>query len=226
MTVATRVWYSLLAAVAAVTVIGEIVLTAQQDKDWANFFSTFSMQSELLVLAMSVVLVLHPLSPGTRVQILRLGVLVGITVSGSVYGWLIAPHDHLSPAWMFFESLLHYVSPVLVILGFLFLEPRVAFARKHLLFILWPIAWLAYTLIRAAVSHPNYVRDDGTFSRYPYDFLDVDLHGWTHIIINIVVLTVLFLLLASVFIGISRLLARPAGRRGDRAVEKLASDAG
>jgi hypothetical protein len=219
MIVATRVWYALLATVASVTIVGEIVLTAQQDQDWANFFSTFSMQSELLVLAMAVVLLLHPTSAGTGVQILRLAVLVGITVSGSVYGWLIAPHDHLSPAWMFFESLLHYVSPVLAIVGFLFVGPRVAFSRKHLLFILWPIAWLAYTLIRAAVSHPDYKRDDGTFSRYPYDFLDVDLHGWTHIIINIVALTILFLLLASVFIGISRLLARPASKRGDQAVE-------
>jgi hypothetical protein len=98
---------------------------------------------------------------------------------------------------------------VLAILGFLFLAPRVAFTARHLWFIAWPLAWLGYTLIRAAVSHPGYRRDDGTRSRYPYDFLDVDLHGWPHIIINIVALTILFLLLASAFLGISRLLVRP-----------------
>jgi hypothetical protein len=210
LTGATRAWYGLLAAVATMVVVGEIVLTARDGDSFANFFSTFSMQSELLLLAMSMCLTLYPNGSGTKVQILRLGVLVGITVSGSVYGWLIAPHDHLTPAWMFFESTLHYVTPVMAILGFLFLRPRVAFNRTHLLFIAWPLAWLAYTLIRAQVSRPGWVRDDGTLSRYPYDFLDVDLHGWTHIIINIVALTILFLILAWIFIAISRLFARRA----------------
>jgi hypothetical protein len=205
--VATRVWYALLAAVAALTIVGEIVLTAQDDKSFPNFFSTFSLQSELLVLAMSVWLVRYPRSAATGAQILRLAVLTGITVSGSVYAILLAPHDHLSRAWMFYESLLHYVSPVMAILGFLFLLPRVAFRPRHLLFIAWPLAWLAYTLIRATVSDPGYERDDGTLSKYPYDFLDVDLHGWHQIIINIVGLTILFLLLASIFIWISRRLA-------------------
>jgi hypothetical protein len=215
LTVATRGWYSFLAIVAAMVIVGEIVLTARDGQSFPNFFSTFSMQSEILVLVLAVWLARYPLSTGMAIQVLRLGVLVGITVSGSVYGYLLAPHDHLSPAWMFFESTLHYVSPVITILGFLFLLPRAALAPKHLLFILWPLTWLAYTLVRAEVSSPGYVREDGTLSKYPYDFLDVDVHGWHHIIINIVALTVLFLVLASIFIGISQLLARPrsAARR-------------
>jgi hypothetical protein len=208
MTRATRLWYAALTTVAGVVIVGEIVLTAQQNKSFPNFFSTFSLQSELLVFAMSVWLTLYPQSTGDRIQILRLGVLTGITVAGSVYGLLLAPHDHLSRAWMFYESLLHYVSPVMVILGFLFFLPRLPFTRRHFVFICWPIAWLIYTLVRAAVSHPGYVREDGSLSRYPYDFLDVDLHGWPHIIINIVALTILFLLLATVFLWLSRALTR------------------
>jgi hypothetical protein len=211
--VATRAWYSLLTVVAGTVIVGEIVLTALDHQSFPNFFSTFSMQSEILVFVLAVWLACNPQSEGTAIQVLRLGVLVGITVSGSVYGYLLAPHDHLSRPWMIFEATLHYVSPVIAILGFLVLLPRTPLRAKHLLFIVWPLAWLAYTLVRAAVSHPGYVRENGTLSKYPYDFLDVDLHGWSHIIINIVVLTVLFLLLAFIFIAISRLLVRPRLRR-------------
>jgi hypothetical protein len=53
--------------------------------------------------------------------------------------------------------LFHYVSPVLAVLGFLLLGARSLLRRVHLWFIVWPLAWLAHTMLRAEISTPGFV---------------------------------------------------------------------
>jgi hypothetical protein len=78
---------------------------------------------------------------------------------------------------------------VLSVLGYLLLRPRTRFDRRALWFLAWPLAWLAYTLVRAAVSDPAYAVTADRRADVPYDFLDVDRHGgWAVALASLAVL--------------------------------------
>lgn len=207
--VLTRYWYAALACVIAIPVIGTLVLVVRADRSVGNFFSYFTVQSNLLTLTLAVLLVINPQRTSDAFQLLRIAALTGITVTGLVYGSLIAPYVHPQGVEWLYDTLFHYVSPAMAVIGFFVLLPRTRFRPRHLWFIAWPLCWLGYTLLRAAVSHPNYPREDGTFAKYPYGFLDVDLHGWGTVIGFIVAITVLLLAIASIYLWLSRKLAPP-----------------
>jgi hypothetical protein len=209
-----RWWYGALAAVILVALIGQLYLTLHQHNSVLNYFSYFTVQSNVLVLAMSLLAVRSPGANGLGTQLLRVAALTGITVTGLVYGFVIAPTVHLTGAAAVFNVLFHYVSPIMAVLGFLLIGPRLAMGWRAMWFLLWPIAWLIYTMVRAAVSHPGYLRPDGTRSRYPYGFLDTDLHSGGKVALSIVLITVLLIALASAYVWgsgrLSRRFAAPA----------------
>lgn len=57
--------------------------------------------------------------------------------------------------------------------------------------VLFPVLWLAYTLVRGAL-----VEDRTGRNFYPYPFLDVVEHGYARVVLNIVLVAVLFFVLA------------------------------
>ncbi|MEO6886145.1 MAG: Pr6Pr family membrane protein [Jatrophihabitantaceae bacterium] len=203
----TRCWYALLACVITVPIVGTLVLIIRADRSIGNFFSYFTVQSNVLTLAVAVLLVISPQRASDAFQLLRIGALTGITVTGLVYGGLIAPYVHPKGIERLYDTLFHYISPAMAVVGFFVLLPRARFSARHLWFIAWPLCWLGYTLVRAAVSQPDYPREDGTFAKYPYDFLDVDLHGWGTVVGFIAAITVLLLAVASIYLWLSRRLA-------------------
>jgi len=142
----TRSWYATIAALAMAALVGQIALVIEHYRSIVNFFSYFTVESNILVLAMSALIVIIPARNGRTWGLLRLAALTGITVTGVVYGTMIAPYVH---------------------------------PTGDLAFMAWPATWLAYTMIRGGVSHPGYLRQDGTRSRYPYGFLDVEQLGST-----------------------------------------------
>lgn len=56
----------------------------------------------------------------------------------------------------------------------LLIGPRTPFAWRDLWFVGWPAAWLAYTLVRGAVSSPGFMFPGEKRHSYPYGFIDVD----------------------------------------------------
>lgn len=214
---AVRVWQAGVTLVILVAVVGQLAQVIRGGGSVLNFFSYFTVQSNLLVLITACWLVADPsgVRGGPWRQPIRLASLTGITVTGVVYGSLIAPFHDPHGVERLYDVLFHYVSPVMAVLGFLVLGPRGLFRRADLWFILWPLAWLAYTLIRAEVGHPDFVGLGATRSRYPYGFLDVDLHGWGAVSISIVGVAVLLLALAGCYLWLDRRLP-VLGRRGHR----------
>jgi hypothetical protein len=209
-----RSWYGALSVLATVALVGQVVLVLSHHRSLANFFSYFTVQSNILVLAMSVVLVSGRALDGDALRVLQLAALTGITVTGVVYGTVIAPYVNPVGAERVYDTIFHYVVPAMAVLGFLVCRPRTPLQRRDLVFIAWPLAWIAYTLVRGGVSHPGYPRADGTRSSYPYGFLDVDLHGWGAVLGAIVGVAVVLVALASVYVwaGADRDARTTAGR--------------
>jgi len=199
-----RPWHAALALIAAAALIGQTLLMIQNDASLVNLFSYFTIQSNLLMLIASVVLVINPDRRGTAFGILRLAGLVGITVTGIVYTTILAGTASFEgPAW-WYDKMMHYVVPVMSVIGFLAFRPRTRFEKSAWWFIVWPVAWLAYTLIRAEVVAPVFPLTKDTNAPVPYGFLDAGEHGAGFVAIAGLVVTALMLGIAWAYVKFSQ----------------------
>lgn len=206
----TRIWHGALAVFALVALGGQTALAISGDRSLVNLFSYFTIQSNTLILIAATAIALRPEREGTGWAILRLAGLVGITVTGIVYATVLAGSaEFVGTAW-WYDKILHYVVPIGAMLGFFLFRPRTRFAKSDLVFIAWPIAWLAYTLIRGEASHPRFQIEKGKFSDVPYGFLDADLHGVGVVAASALVVTLLLLGVAGLYVRFSNRSAAPS----------------
>lgn len=169
-----------------------------------NLFSYFTIQSNIIMLVVSVLLVLNPERGGNAFAILRLAGLVGITVTGVVYAILLAGNANFEGLEWWYDKIFHYVVPAMAVLGFLLFKPRTRLDNSALWFIAWPLVWLAYTLVRAEVVEPVFVLTATKNGPVPYDFLDIADHGAVFVTIACVVVLVLALAIARLYIWLSQ----------------------
>jgi hypothetical protein len=151
-------------------------------------FSYFTIQSNVLVFVMSVVLLVRPGIRGAFWRVVRLAALCGITLTGIVYATVIAPYVHLSGEALVYDYIFHYVVPIATVIGFVVVGPRQAFQGRDMVFLVWPVLWLVYTMVRGAVADPVFQGLGETPSHYPYRFLDVDQVSTTEVVLAIVVI--------------------------------------
>lgn len=160
-----------------------------------NFFSFFTILSNILAaLAMTAALV-APNSflnrPGVRTAIATYIIVVGVT-----YHLLL--RDLWDPqGWQkIADYTLHYVTPVLFVLDWLLFVPKRSVtwstALKALVF---PILYLGWTLYHGSWS-----------GFYPYPFVDVSKLGLNQVLTNSAGMTVAFLVLCLVLIGLGKIL--------------------
>jgi hypothetical protein len=164
--------------------------------------SFFTIQSNVLAGLVSLQLALRPGRDGSGWRVLRLAALLGITVTGIVYAAVLAathhPHGFREVAA---NDLFHYVVPVLMLLGWLLFGPRPRVGlRTALLAMIWPVLWLAYTLLAGAVS-----------SWYPYPFVDVATYGYAQVLLYCLAVTAVFAIIVAIYAGLDRVL--PAAPR-------------
>ena len=190
-----RLWNLILALVVGATLIAQFVLllSGGQDVNAATaatavplptkllrFFSYFTVQSNLLVLAAAISLVFDPRRDGALWRVLRLDALLGIAVTGVVFATLLA--DLIHPvginAWINFGF--HYFSPLWTLAGWLLLGPRPRIDTRTVWWAFaWPVAWLAYTMAHGALT-----------GWYPYPFLNADKLGYGQVGLTLVVILV------------------------------------
>ncbi|WP_026875438.1 Pr6Pr family membrane protein [Jiangella gansuensis] len=166
-----------------------------------NFFSFFTVQSNILLAAGSAVLAKDPGFDGGRLwRVVRLAGLIGISVTGVVYVTLLRGLVDLEGAAAVTNVGFHYLSPLLGAIGWALFGPWPRFDRRVLLVSLaWPVAWLAYTLVRGEIV-----------DWYPYPFIDVGELGYARTLVNSAGVTVLLL-------GVGWLFLTGDRRLGDRA---------
>jgi hypothetical protein len=164
--------------------------------------SFFTIQSNLLVAITSLQLARRPDRGGRGWSALRVASLVGITVTGIVYATVLA-RVHEPTGWdqVVSNAVLHYLVPVLALLGWVLFGPRPRVDRGVVaIAVIWPVAWLGYTLVHGAVS-----------GWYPYPFIDVAALGYRGVAVNCLGVLLVFAFVAGlVALGDRRL--RHAGK--------------
>ena len=130
-----------------------------------NMFSYYTIQTNLfVVIAMVLDIAVDSRRIGDR-EILRIlpgGVTLWIMVTSVVYHFLLSPFYKPSGLALLANTLLHYVTPVMMLIYWLFFEKKVLYRSFY------PLIWALYPLFYALVS---IVR--GTITGfYPYWFLN------------------------------------------------------
>jgi hypothetical protein len=168
-----------------------------------RLFSYFTIESNLIVLAAAITLVLRPDRDGRGWRVLRLDALLGIVITGLVFDLVLASKIHLTGAAWWATLGFHYFSPWWTLLGWVLFGPRPRVTRgTAAAAFAWPLAWIAYTFVHGAVS-----------GWYPYPFLDAATIGYAHALRNTAVVFVFAVLLAVMFKLLDRLPAPLLARR-------------
>jgi hypothetical protein len=165
-----------------------------------RFLSYFTILTNLLVAVTTTTLALGQDRFPTWWRVLRLNAVVGITVTGLVHWFLLRPLLDLSGADDVADKLLHVVVPLLAVVGWGLFGPRHK-ADPGLLLpsLVYPVGWLAYTLVSGAAR-----------GWYPYPFLDVGLQGYPRALLACAGVAVLLLgLTRGVIVLDRRLPGRP-----------------
>ena len=142
--------------------------------------SFFTIQSNVLSAITSAQLARDPDRDGPIWRVVRLDALLGITVTGVVYSTVLA-RIHEPKGWQQLSSnaAVHYVVPIMMVLGWLLFGPRPRItARVACWSLLFPFLWFGYTLVRGAIT-----------PWYPYPFVDGHIHGYPRVLLNALLVT-------------------------------------
>ena len=170
----TRAWFAVTAVVALAGLVTQVVATATAPGgEVANLLCFFTIDSNLLVTIVSALVALGR-ARGGLFTVLWLDALAGIIVTGIVYQVALAGLHDLHGLAFFADTMLHKVTPILFVLGWLLAGPRGAFTWRTVWWSLaYPLAWLAFTLPRGALT-----------GFYPYPFVDADALGYGQVTLN------------------------------------------
>jgi hypothetical protein len=151
-----------------------------------NLLFFFTIDSNLILLLTCLLLAQRLTGWGTGFAVFRLIGVVGITITGIVYYAVLKDLLDLHGAAHVSDVVLHTVSPLMAVFGWLVFGPRgLATTRAAVLTVIFPAAYLAVTLVRGPIVH-----------WYPYPFVDVTTHGYLTVAFNCVIVAVLFLAVA------------------------------
>jgi hypothetical protein len=193
-TVLVRVARLAFAGLAIAAVVAAIRVTGSL----ADFFSYFTIESNLL--AIVVLVVGGTLDPqGRRWVYLRGAATLFMVITGIVYAVLLAHAEvGLTSPWI--NDTLHRVTPVVMLVDWIAFSPWTRGSyRAALGWLIVPVAYFAYSLLRGAAVH-----------WYPYPFLNPGHPGgYGRVVIYAVVLAVFMGLLALAINAIARWRAAP-----------------
>ena len=169
------------------------------------YFSFFTILTNTLAALTLTLPAVAPRSMAGRFfadPITATGVTAAITMVGLVYVTLLRHVWEPQGAQLVADIALHYVSPVLFVAYWWFaVDKRVLSWRAVPWFLAYPLVYLGYALVRGAlVGH------------YPYHFIDAGLLSYTQVALNAVGLTLVFVIVASLFTWVGRLQARELRR--------------
>lgn len=175
-------FHLLLGIVAVIGIVWQLVLVIQQTDVLAEtagplpgtgtrvirFFSYFTIQSNILVAVVSLMLAANPFRDDRVFRVIRLEALFGIAVTGLVYTSLLRGVVNLSGAGAVTNAIVHYIVPSAAVLGWLVFGPRPRITDNTLLLsLIWPVLYVGYSFAHGAAS-----------DWYPYPFVDVVKLGY------------------------------------------------
>jgi len=157
-----------------------------------NYFSFFTVQSNVLVAVTTGLLALNLDRRSTVFRVLRLDGVLCIAVTGVVFHLALASLQELTGWDALADFILHSLSPILAVLGWLVFGPRRQLTPRIVwLAVLAPIGWLAYALAYGALTTDRNGND-----YYAYPFMNVQVHGYAVALLRCALVAALFLGLA------------------------------
>ena len=171
--------------------------------DVLNFFSYFTNLGNLFasaVLLVESVLTWRGRELGPAWQLLRWVSVVCMALVGIVFSALLRDVD-LGSLLPWINTWLHYVMPVAIVADWLIFPPRHTIALKRLgVAVLFPLAYLAYSLIRGAA-----------IDWYAYPFLNPADGGYGAVLLTCLIIAVGFVAVTALIIVLGNKLGkRPA----------------
>lgn len=171
-----------------------------------NVFFFFTIESNVLLMVTCLLLATRLAGWGTAFAVFRLAGVVGITITGIVYHVALKDLLDLHGAAYVSDLVLHTVTPLMAVAGWLVLGPRrLTSPRVAGLVVIYPVLYLAMTLVRGPFVH-----------WYPYPFLDVASKGYAVVAVNALVVAVLVLAVAYGAVRLDRALDGRLGSSGLR----------
>ncbi|WPF81866.1 Pr6Pr family membrane protein [Sanguibacter sp. 4.1] len=193
--VVQRTWHAATALLAGTGVVMEVVVALLDGPGEAGsmlerlvrLFSYFTILSNVLVCVVAVLLAVRPDRDGRVFRVARLDAILCIAVTGIVYNTVLRGLVELSAAGAVSNLLLHVLSPLAVVVGWVLFGPRPRIDRSTIGWsLVAPLAWIAYTFVRGEIV-----------GWYPYPFLDAAEDGYASALLSTLVVAVVFLVLAA-----------------------------
>lgn len=204
-----RAWFAATAVVVAVALVMQLAVAASSPgivfpnpvARTANVLAFFTIQSNIIVGITTGLLAHRPDRDSWWFRTFRLDGLICILVTFAVYHTVLAGLADLTGWAKTADVLLHTVVPAMCVLGWAAFGPRGRLIGTVVLgSVLYPLAWLAVTLIRGAIT-----------DWYPYPFLEAPRLGYPKVVLNSLLIAAVFLALAAVAWGVDVLVARHKG---------------
>jgi hypothetical protein len=140
-----------------------------------NFFSYFTIQSNIIGAVTLVLLFFYGIKKSERLNnldVLRFGATFFLTITGVIYYLLLRDVSEVTDVWV--NWIFHYIAPVYMLMDWFIVRPKNSITiKKSLLWLLFPLVYFTYSLIRGAI-----------IDWYPYPFIDVLDKGHTSVFIN------------------------------------------
>ena len=162
-----------------------------------TYLSFFTLLTNLIV---AVVLTVSLLAPNSRWgrffahPSVATGTALYIAMVGAVYSFLLRNLWDPEGLSKVADIILHDVVPVMYVVYWIFFVSKSRLRwRDPLIWASYPIIYLAWILVRGAIS-----------GRYPYPFVDVSRLGYPNVLRNSIVLLTIFLATAFVVVAIAR----------------------
>jgi len=185
----------LMAAAVVAAIITQLSNTIRVGNSVVNFFSFFTIQSNIIgAVAITTAALAGPAVRGTVwLSQLRGAATLYMAITGMIFSLLLSGTDVQTPIpWV--NSTLHYVFPLFIVIDWLIdRSVRPLSFKQGLVFLVYPVAYGAYCLIRGPIV-----------DWYPYPFLDPRDHGYPYVVIMMVFVAIVGLALAWLLCWTSR----------------------
>lgn len=170
------------------SIVTEMAVTMERGTFKAeNFFSYFTIETNILVVIMLLMsAVAIAAGKSSKFDLLRSATTVYILVVGIGFSLLLSGMGDVALTAVPWDNVvLHYIMPVAVLADFMTDRPRRRLGfKKALLWLLFPIAYAIYALVRGGLT-----------GWYPYPFLNPDVSGAESVVVTILSLFALGLAL-------------------------------
>lgn len=193
----------LMAALVVAAIITQLMNTISLGHSVVNFFSFFTIQSNIIgAAAVTTAALAGPAARGSVwLSQFRGAATLYMAITGMIFSLLLSGADVQTPIpWV--NSTLHYVFPLFIVIDWLVdRSVRPLSFRQGLVFLIYPVLYGAYCLIRGPIV-----------DWYPYPFLDPRTNGYGFVAVMMVVVAIVGLALAWVLCWASR---RDLGRNSE-----------